>query len=205
MSEVERTVDAVADAIEAIGFECTRCGHCCQGLDGDHTATVFPGEIRTIEERTDEDWNGIARPMPFGLTEGAGETFEWALQIDSCGDCTFGSFEDGEHRCAIYEDRPLICQTYPFSLAPEADADPPPGVVDREGPVRAHECEGLGREISREKAEALAETLIERTERERDEATGVGDNYRPTDADGVVVFDSEGPKRPDGTPLDDES
>jgi hypothetical protein len=33
------------------------------------------------------------------------------------------------------------------------------------------------------------------------EAIGVRDNYEPTDADGVVVHDSEGAKRPDGRPV----
>jgi hypothetical protein len=75
--------------------------------------------------------------------------------------------------------------------------------VDGAGMVRAHECEGLGRDISREDAEELARALRERAVRDIREAIGVRDGYRPTDTDGVVVFDSEGPKRPDGTPLAD--
>jgi Mn-dependent DtxR family transcriptional regulator len=73
--------------------------------------------------------------------------------------------------------------------------------VDREGPVRAHECEGLGREITREAAEELAETLKERAIRELEEALGVRENYEPAGVEGVVVHDSEGAKRPDGSPL----
>ena len=76
------------------------------------------------------------------------------------------------------------------------------GVVDREGPVRAHECEGLGREIAREDAEALARALKERAVRELEEAIAVRESYEPTDAEGVVVHDSEGQKRPDGSVLD---
>ena len=74
--------------------------------------------------------------------------------------------------------------------------------VDAEGMVRAHECEGLGREMSREAAEELAATLKRRAVRELEEAIGVRDGYEPTDAptEDVVVYDSEGPKRPDGTP-----
>jgi Mn-dependent DtxR family transcriptional regulator len=74
--------------------------------------------------------------------------------------------------------------------------------VDSEGMVRAHECEGLGRDISRAEAEELAAALKERAVRELEEAIGVRDNYEPvaTDAGEVVVYDSEGPKRPDGTP-----
>jgi len=204
-------VTAIADAIESIGFACTRCGHCCRGLgEEEHTATVFPDEIREIQRAGDEDWREVARPMPFGLTETdeemqTGETFEWALQTDACGDCTF--YDEKGEACAIYENRPLICRTYPFSLAIEDDgaetSTPMGDVVDREGAVQAHECAGLGRDISREDAEELATTLKERAIRERREAIGVRDNYEPTDVDGVVVHDSEGQKRPDGRPIEE--
>jgi Mn-dependent DtxR family transcriptional regulator len=76
--------------------------------------------------------------------------------------------------------------------------------VDSEGLVRAHECEGLGRDISRAEAEELAAALKERAIRELAEAIGVRENYAPTDADGVVVHDSEGQKRPDGSTLEEE-
>jgi hypothetical protein len=74
--------------------------------------------------------------------------------------------------------------------------------VDREGMVRAHECEGLGRDITREAAEDLAAALKERAVRELEEAIGVRDEYAPADPGPgeVVVHDSEGAKRPDGTP-----
>jgi gamma-glutamyl phosphate reductase len=65
--------------------------------------------------------------------------------------------------------------------------------------VRAHECEGLGRDISRVEAEELAAALKKRAVRELEEAIAVRDNYEPAHADGVVVHDSEGAKRPDGT------
>ncbi len=220
------SVDELADAIEAIGFECTHCGACCKAADcGDdstdseteeHTATVFPDEVREIQTREEYDWRDVARPMPYGLTESeggpTGETFEWALQTDDCGDCAF--YDGDERRCGVYEDRPLICQTYPFSVALGSEdstnssdgavggtSQPMGETVDREGVVRAHECEGLGRDISREDAEALASALKERAVRELEEAIGVRDNYEPVDGEGdVVVYDSEGPKHADGSP-----
>ena len=212
----------LADAIERIGFECTRCGACCKGEDGEHTATVFPDEVRAIGAGSSDgeptgayDWRDVARPMPFGLTEGEdgpeGDTFEWALRTDACGDCTFyeGGETPGSGTCTIYEDRPLICETYPFSVAVGSDdaegglgtTEPMGGVVETEGMVRAHECEGLGRDISRGDAEELAATLKQRAVRELEEAIGVRDNYEPADVEGVVVHDSEGQKRPDGSPL----
>ncbi|TKX80075.1 YkgJ family cysteine cluster protein [Halorubrum sp. SD626R] len=247
----------LADAIESMGFECTRCGGCCTGYAPDepggapagggvgegggsgesdevdtdaggchggddtdrepHTATVFPDEVREVaaaaEVQSDEsyDWRDVARPMPFGLSEGddgepTGETFEWALATDDCGDCTFYEEADGQGACTVHDARPLICRTYPFSVALDGTSQPMGEAVDEAGIVRAHECEGLGREISREDAEALAASLKERAVRELEEAIGVRDNYEPTAserADGdVVVFDSEGPKEADGTPVD---
>ena len=232
----ELDVGALADAIEAIGFECTRCGACCKADDcgdssGDtetgeptdpepHTATVFPDEIRRLEAAGDYDFRDVARPMPYGVEETAsgpqGETFEWALQTDACGDCTFYDESDGTGACTVHEDRPLICRTYPFSVALGGTSQPMGETVDsvtidgrgdpgeEETVVRAHECEGLGRDISREDAVELAAALKERAVRELQEAIGVRENYDATDVDGVVVHDSEGQKRPDGTELGGE-
>ncbi|WP_323675250.1 YkgJ family cysteine cluster protein [Halorubellus sp. PRR65] len=238
-TELDRAHDLneseLADAIETIGFECTRCGACCKSeADDPHTATVFPDEVRTLQASNDRavddgdvdddaggdgtadeesyDWRDVARPMPYGLTETtdgtvSGETFEWALQTDACGDCAFyEEAADGTGACSVHEDRPLICETYPFSVALGGTSQPMGDAVDEAGVVRAHECEGLGRDIAREDAEALAAALKERAVRELEEAIGVRDNYEPVDADDdVVVHDSEGAKREDGTPLADET
>jgi hypothetical protein len=258
-SELERardlSVPELADAIESIGFDCTRCGACCKGYETDdgrepHTATVFPDEVRrlqaaagdgraggdvdeegdegdgsdggdatgrTDDESTDEepsgayDWRDVARPMPYGLREGPegpeGETFEWALRTDACGDCRF--YEEREvdgtttGACAVHEDRPLVCRTYPFSVALAGTSQPLGEAVDEAGLVRAHECEGLGREIDRADALELARALRERAVRELEEAISLRDAYAPaTSGPGqVVVHDSEGAKRPDGRPL----
>ncbi|MFB6137732.1 MAG: YkgJ family cysteine cluster protein [Halobacteriaceae archaeon] len=217
-------VDALADAVEAIGFECTRCGACCKAEAEDpHTATVFPDEVRDLQDATDRDWRDLARPMPYGLDAeadagGTGETFEWALQTDACGDCVFydedrdgdgtgGETAAGPGRCTVHDDRPLVCETYPFSVAIGGTTQPMGGVVEREGPIRAHECEGLGRDIEREDAVAMAETLKERAVRELEEAIAVRDGYEPVasgDRD-VVVFDGEGAKGVDGLPLDGDA
>jgi Fe-S-cluster containining protein len=200
-------VSVLADAVESIGFECTRCGACCKSeADDPHTATVFPDEVRDLQNATDRDWRDVARPMPYGLREGPdgpeGETFEWALETDACGDCAFYEETDGDGTCTVHGDRPLLCETYPFSVALGGTSQPMGEAVDEAGMVRAHECEGLGRDISRADAEAMARTLKERAIRELTEAVGVRDNYDPADvgAGEVVVHDSEGPKRSDGTP-----
>lgn len=200
------SVDRLATAIESIGFECTRCGGCCKATetnDGsqEHTATVFPDEIRRLQATDDYDWRDVARPMPFGLSDDKGSTFEWALQTDACGDCTFyDEDDDGVGTCTVHGDRPRICRTYPFSVALEGTAQPIGEAVDQDGIVRAHECEGLGRDIDRADAEKLAAALKERAIHELEEAIAVRENYESVDTDEVVVYDSEGPKRPDGTP-----
>jgi hypothetical protein len=207
----ELSVDDLADAIQSIGFECTRCGGCCTAEDDDpHTATVFPDEIRDLADATAYDWRDVARPMPYGLDAGAdgpeGETFEWALQTTACGDCAFYEQTDGVGTCTVHEDRPLICATYPFSLALGGTSQPMGEPVDEAGLVRAHECEGLGTDIDREDALALARTLKERAITELTEAIAISEGYEPvpTGSERVVVHDSEGPKRPDGTPIDHE-
>lgn len=212
----ELSVDVLAGAIERIGFECTRCGACCKAADcGEedrsepHTATVFPDEVREIAEDDAYDWRDVARPMPYGLTEGGteGETFEWALQTDGCGDCTFYSEGErpGSGECAVYGNRPLICRTYPFSVALDGSTQPMGEAIDQEGIVRVHECEGVGRDISREDAMELAETLKERAVRELEEAIAVTEQYAPVEEDDnrVIVHDSEGAKYSDGVPVED--
>ena len=210
-------VAAIADAVESIGFECTRCGGCCTAEDTDagrepHTATMFPDEVRRLQAIGDREWVEVARPMPYGLEdaepsgeirEPSGETFEWALAVDGCGDCVFYTEdEDGVGACTVHEARPLVCRTYPFSLDVLSDREEE-AVVERDGSVLTHECAGLGRDISRADAEVMAETLKRRAIRELEEAIAVRDSYRPTHVDGVVVHDSEGQKRPDGTLLGD--
>ncbi|WP_284014537.1 YkgJ family cysteine cluster protein [Halobaculum litoreum] len=222
-------VAALADAVETIGFECTRCGACCKSeADDPHTATVFPDEVRRLQAAageavdedadgagdhgaataTDRDWRDVARPMPYGLTDGPdgpeGETFEWALGTDACGDCVFYEEDaDGVGACGVHADRPLICETYPFSVALGGTSQPMGEAVDAEGMVRAHECEGPGRDIDRADAESLAAALKERAVRELEEAIGVRDAYEPREvgAGDAVVHDSEGAKDADGRPL----
>lgn len=292
------SVKSLADAIESIGFECTRCGACCtahhSGENNDektenahedetepahtqinnrskteapaataptengrvshnngsddqtrtvsnqdnkantdvamesvstststepHTATVFPDEVRELQATADNmrdgtadtdahsptEWRDVARPMPYGLDDenSTGTTFEWALQTDACGDCVFYEEADGVGSCQAHDNRPLICATYPFSVALGGTSQPMGEAVDTAGMVRAHECEGLGRDITREAAEELAATLRTRAIRELEEAISLRDAYEPPgNTDGIVVHDSEAAKRPDGTAID---
>lgn len=213
-SELERarnlSVSSIKSKIEAIGFQCTHCGECCRGTETDpHVATVFPDEVRSIDQG--DEWNDVARPMPFGLDENTdgsveGETFEWSLQSDPCGDCVFyDDTEETDVGCEIYANRPLICRTYPFSISFDGVTKPQGNQIEQWGTLSVHECEGIGLEISADEAEDLARTLKRRTIREIEEAIEVTERYRPvkSNRDTVVVHDSEGPKREDGTSVDD--
>ena len=210
----ELEVDELAAAIETIGFDCTDCGACCTSEGAEpHTATIFPEEVRELGEHADGEpaWRDLARPMPYGLADpdeagsGGGETLEWALQTDGCGDCAFydGSVDGGG--CTAYAGRPLICETYPFSAILDGEAvgpQPTGGAVAQEGQIRAHECEGLGRPISTADARELAATVKQRAIRELEEAIALREGYAPAtptpEPGTVVVHDSEGPKTVDG-------
>lgn len=195
-------IEELAAAIQALGFECTRCGACCKGQGDEHVATVSPDEVRALTG-PEQEWRDVARPVPFGLQGGEGETFEWALQTNACGDCTFYAEGEAEGTCTVYEDRPRICRTYPFSIA-VGGTEPMGSVVDQEGMVRAHECEGLGRDIPLEEARRLARELKSRAVSDLEELRAVLDTYRTVDPapDQAIVHDSEGAKRADGTPVD---
>lgn len=196
------SVTRLARSIQEIGFECTHCGECCtsDGVD-EHIATVFPDEVRALQTES-ESWEDVAKPMPFGVTQDSTETFEWSLQSGECGSCVFYDETADEGSCTRYADRPLICQTYPFTVEleePESDTE----VVDRSGNVIAEECEGLGEDIAWSDAVALAKVLKQRAITEATEEREVIESYRAgsNTAMGDVVYDSEGVKRADGTPI----
>jgi len=199
-------VSEIADAIQTVGFECTRCGACCRGDAGEeHTATIFPDEVRRLSRDTDAEWRDVARPIPWGLDDsGHGMTIEWALQTGDCGDCTFlKEHDDGRTACGVYDDRPMICRTYPFTLALSPESAPLGEAVDHVGPLVIHECEGVGRAIEREEAMRLARQLKRRGVRATREAIDVREQLAGDLPDEpTVVVDSEGYKTPTGEPID---
>lgn len=194
-------VEELANSIIKIGFECTRCGACCKGDVEEHVATIFPMEIREIQKVKNYEWRDVARPMPFGILENEegkqfGETFEWALKVGSCGDCTFYNETEGIGKCSIHESRPFICQTYPFSVDLEGSYKPNGNVIEKIDNIVVHECEGVGREISQEDAIEMAKMLKERTIYEIQETIQVKRNYKNFEGDinEIVIHDSEGLK-----------
>lgn len=205
----DNSVEEIANAIIEIGFACTDCGKCCRsdGPTDEHVATIFPEEIREIQNRIDGQWDDVARPIPYGLDDqGCGETFEWGLQTTSCGDCAFYRGQGSTGGCRIYSNRPFVCRTYPFQLAVPGLVTPGAGVVERAGSVLAFECEGLGRAIDIEHARELARQLKRRAHTEIEQSEGLLEQYsgRVPTAE-AVVYDSEGAKARDGSELEGPS
>lgn len=88
-------------------FTCTQCGNCCSGAPG--YVWVTAREIKAIAGRLE-------------MTVAAFER-RYVRQVDSRtslterrdGDCDFlRRLDDGRAICAIYEDRPSQCKTWPF-------------------------------------------------------------------------------------------
>jgi uncharacterized protein len=143
----------LAEKIRDIGFSCTRCGVCCRDNDGDaNLVMVFPEEIDTLTRATGYKAADISLPYPenIQISEGGSITFERCLKRSSEG-CIFLD----SMRCTVYPSRPWICRTYPFMLS-------------RDG-LSLSPCEGIGNEISLNKAEEIAGLLIARNAAEKEE------------------------------------
>lgn len=173
--------EEIASEIQKIGFECTRCGECCTGED--NSVVVFPFEIRRMTSRTGELWLEAVEPPSAGEWDRQGNfhTLEWRIK-KRCGSCRY--YDLG---CRIYEDRPALCSTYPFYI--------------EDGSLKASQCRGLGLEIGKDAARALAVRLIERYRTEIEEAIPLVEKYddfdrgRPGAYGGCIVHDSEGEHR----------
>ena len=185
-------VEEIADIIHEIGFECTDCGDCCTAADEPLAVTVFPDERRALAdaaEGNDASPEDVTEPSPFGEDD---EKFEWTVRRDGCGDCFFHQ----EDACSVYEDRPSICRTYPFAVRFD-DRDEIGAVETHElgdAALVVGECEGTGRDITREDALELARAVKERTVKEEREARELLDAYESVEPPGgsVIVHDSEG-------------
>jgi len=181
--------DEIADAVENVGFECTDCGECCTAGESSLAVTVFPDERRALGDTAGLSAEEATEPSPFAETE----TFEWTVRRDGCGNCYF---YDGAG-CSVYSDRPHVCKTYPFRIELNGEAKDGDETIELEkgdAKLVIDDCEGVGREMSRESAVELAHSLKERALKEKREAIDVIEAYeRVEPPEGcVVVHDSEG-------------
>jgi len=181
-------IGEIADAVESVGFNCTDCGECCTAGDSPLAVTVFPDERRGLADGTGLTPDEAAEPSPFGDDE----TFEWTVRRDGCGDCYF---YDGAG-CSVYSDRPMVCRTYPFRVELGDETGDGEATVELDGGATLvyDNCEGAGREMSRDDALELARALKERAVKEENEAFDLLERYERVEPPKghVVVHDSEG-------------
>jgi Fe-S-cluster containining protein len=135
------------------GFSCARCGWCCSEnfsiritkdiLRPSNAISIFPDDIRRIMKGTGLKWDEVAQPDIYSCLSDGDNIWAigWLLRRNDARECVF--YRDGA--CTIYEFRPMICRCYPFFMG--------------EGGVEVMHCEGLGKEMAREKAEEMARML----------------------------------------------
>lgn len=178
----------LAAQIRNIGFHCLRCGECCTGEH--NSVVVFPFEIERILETMGLNWLETVEAPTEGEwdREGNFHTLEWRIKKEN-GSCRFHSGRG----CSIYQDRPLLCGTYPFYLD--------------DGSLCCSECRGLGLEIDPGEADRIAIQLVERHITELEEAIALLEKYedfergRPSAEGDCVVHDSRGTHRIHGANL----
>ncbi|WP_242492497.1 YkgJ family cysteine cluster protein [Methanolobus psychrotolerans] len=135
------------DIIKEVGFECDFCARCCTREFNDHVFLLTADVIRIQEIASD-----YLEPAPYyELCDQHGRFYVsgYALKVKEDGSCIFLN----ERRCAIYEQRPIICRLYPYMLHREPDED---GNIDWRqiaGPGQ-HGC--YHTEISDEESEDIA-------------------------------------------------
>jgi len=171
--------DQLADRIFQMGFSCRHCTACCSVVEEDsNLVLVSAPEVRMILEATGLTWDDICEPYPEMIDGPAGSqyTLAWALRRteDHC------IFLQDDGRCAIYEQRPWICRTYPFLLDGEE--------------LVAFTCPGVRDPCTEEEAATLADELIQRQKFEEEDAMQVQIHLEKATLppSGVVVIDSEG-------------
>jgi len=85
-------------------FQCLRCGECCSRLEKEHGGiSLFPWEVHLFPRE-------MVEPS-LGLGEKPGcEGFKVFLYLYRGPGCIHFQGE----RCAIHDQRPLVCRSYPF-------------------------------------------------------------------------------------------
>lgn len=87
---------------EGLRFRCTRCGNCCRGAGNVWVAADEIAALAESLELSDGDFRkGYVRRSGLGIV----------LRQKRDQDCVFWSASSG---CAVYEQRPRQCRTYPF-------------------------------------------------------------------------------------------
>ncbi len=143
-------MDQLKSIIKEVGFECDFCARCCTREFNDHVFLLTDDTIRVMAIDSDS-----LEPAPYyELCDQYGRFYVsgYSLKVKEDGSCIFLN----EKRCAIYEQRPLICRLYPYMLHREADED---------GNIDWRQIAGLGQhgcyhnEISDDESEEIARQI----------------------------------------------
>jgi uncharacterized protein len=91
-------------------FSCARCSYCCRGEPG--FIFLSHGDLRRLLRRLSLDFKTFFRQYCTLVDTGVGMALSLrdVERENHVHDCVFW----GSEGCAIYEDRPVQCSTYPF-------------------------------------------------------------------------------------------
>lgn len=128
-------------APQGLCFTCTGCGNCCRGPETGYVFVEAP-EIEALAKRLNLSLDEFGRTYLRQVSKG-----RISLTEKPNLDCIFWSEAGG---CAVYEDRPIQCRTFPFW--PEVIESPE--AWDEE----ADHCKGMnhGRRYTPQEMERLA-------------------------------------------------
>jgi Fe-S-cluster containining protein len=77
---------------------CTQCGACCRNTNGE---VLFPPDVEQLARRLGISKNAFK--VKYTITYGGKRLLK--------GPCPFLV----DNRCSVYEDRPIVCKTYPLN------------------------------------------------------------------------------------------
>jgi Fe-S-cluster containining protein len=118
LSDPPREGEAAFAGAELLAFRCTHCGHCCTDTVVPVTAVDVLRIVRATGLRADKIVSFYA---PGAFTDGGrGQAFArldvgprvMALAQTGGRVCKFHLAD----RCTVYDDRPVVCRTFPFSV-----------------------------------------------------------------------------------------
>ena len=91
---------------DGLRFSCARCSACCRGGPG--YVFLSRQDVSRLLSRLELDFRSFFKK--YCILVNNGEGFALSLSEKSNFDCIFWT----DQGCAVYDDRPLQCSTYPF-------------------------------------------------------------------------------------------
>lgn len=89
-------------------FKCEHGGECCTGPEGDAGLAVFDEEAKRLAKLKGMSYAAFVGKYAKRIRAQDGLPDAWQIQYP----CPF--YDSTGHRCSIYKDRPIVCQTFPL-------------------------------------------------------------------------------------------